>query len=146
VIGVADPHGAAMYNFFTRGEAKASEGGSITEGIGLGRVTPIVADIQAGKAYLIPDSEAVPYVFDLFEHEGLCVGGSSAINVAGAVRLARDLGPGHVIVTILTDHGSRYQSTLFNPEFLRAKKLPVPPWLERKSETKPLVESVMNNR
>lgn len=132
-----------MYNFFTRGEAKATEGGSITEGIGLGRVTPIVADLRADKAYLIPDDEAIPYVFDLFEHEGLCLGGSSAINVAGAVRLAKDLGPGRVIVTILTDYGTRYQSTLFNPEFLRARKLPIPAWLERKSAIKPLVDSVV---
>ena len=142
-IGVADPHGAAMYSFFTQGEAKVSEGGSITEGIGLGRVTPIVADLQVDKAYLIPNSEAIPYVFDLFEHEGLCLGGSTAINVAGAVRLAKDLGPGHVIVTILTDYGTRYQSTLFNPAFLRTKNLPVPAWLERRSTIKPLVESVM---
>lgn len=144
-IGVADPHGAAMYNFFTRGEAKASEGGSITEGIGLGRVTPIVADLKADKAYLIPDSDALPYIFDLFEHEGLCLGGSTAINVAGAVRLAKDLGPGHVIVTILTDYGTRYQSTLFNPAFLRGRNLPVPAWLERQSTTRPLVKSVMSS-
>lgn len=134
VIGVADPRGAAMYNFFTRGEAKASEGGSITEGIGLGRVTPIVADLRADKAYLIPDTEAIPYLFDLVEHEGLCLGGSSAINVAGAVRLARDLGPGRVIVTILAEHGTRSQSKLFNPDFLRAHEFPVPAWLERRSK------------
>jgi cysteine synthase A len=134
VIGVADPRGAAMYSFFTNGEAKASEGRSITEGIGLGRVTPIVADVRVDKAYLIPDSEAVPYVFDLLEHEGLCLGGSTAINVAGAVRLAKDLGPGHVIVTILADYGTRYQSKLFNPEFLHAHEFPVPTWLERKSK------------
>jgi cysteine synthase len=134
VIGVADPRGAAMYNFFTRGEAKASEGGSITEGIGLGRVTPIVADMRVDRAYLIPDSEAVPYLFDLLEHEGLCLGGSTAINVAGAVRLAKDLGPGHVIVTILADYGSRYQSKLFDPDFLRAHEFQVPAWLERKSK------------
>jgi cysteine synthase A len=142
VIGVADPRGAAMYNYFARGEAKASEGGSITEGIGLGRVTPIVAGMAVDRAYLIPDSEAVPYVFDLLEHEGLCLGGSTAINVAGAVRLARDLGPGHTIVTILADYGTRYQSTLFNPEFLRTRNLPVPAWLERKSTIKPPFENV----
>src|SRR6516165_264986 len=134
VIGVADPRGAAMHNFFTSGEAKASEGGSITEGIGLGRVTPIIADIRVDKAYVIPDSEAIPYLFDLLEHEGLCLGGSTAINVAGAVRLAKDLGPGHVIVTILAEHGSRAQSKLFNPDFLRAHEFPVPAWLERKSK------------
>jgi cysteine synthase A len=137
VIGCADPRGAAMFNLFSRGEAKASEGGSITEGIGLGRVTPIIEDIKCEKAYLIPDEEAVPVVFDLLEHEGLCLGGSSAINIAGAVRLAKDLGPGHTIVTILADYGSRYQSKLFDPAFLRAKNLPVPAWLERKSDIKP---------
>ena len=137
VIGVADPRGAAMYNLFAHGEAKASEGGSITEGIGLGRVTPIIEDIKCEKAYLIPDEEAVPIVFDLLEHEGLCLGGSSAINVAGAVRLGKDLGPGHTIVTILADYGTRYQSKLFNPAFLREKGLPVPAWLERTSSVKP---------
>ena len=134
VIGVADPCGAAMYNFFTSGEAKASEGNSITEGISLGRVTPMIADIRVDKAYVIPDAEAIPYIFDLLEHEGLCLGGSTAINVAGAVRLAREMGPGHVIVTILADHGSRSQSKLFNPDFLRAHEFPVPAWLERKSK------------
>jgi cysteine synthase A len=132
VIGVADPKGAAMYNFFSRGEAKASEGGSITEGIGLGRVTTIIQDIKVDHAYLIPDEEAVPVIFDLLEHEGLCMGGSTGINVAGAMRLARELGPGHTIVTILADYGTRYQSKLFNPEFLRSKNLPVPEWLVRK--------------
>jgi cysteine synthase A len=133
VVGVADPKGAAMYDLFTRGEAKASEGGSITEGIGLGRVTGIIEDIKVDKAYLIPDEEAVPIIFDLLEHEGLCMGGSTGINVAGAIRLARDMGPGHTIVTILADYGTRYQSKLFNPDFLRSKNLPVPHWLERKS-------------
>jgi cysteine synthase A len=145
VIGVADPHGAAMYNYFTQGEAKATAGGSISEGIGLGRVTPIVAGLKVDKAYLIPDSEALPYVFDLFEHEGLCLGGSTAINVAGAVRLAREMGPGHTIVTILADYGTRYQSTLFNPQVLRARNLPVPAWLERPSTIGPLVASVMGS-
>ena len=124
VIGCADPRGAAMYNLFAHGEAKPSEGGSITEGIGLGRVTPIIEDIKCEKAYLIPDEEAIPYIFDLLEHEGLCLGGSSAINIAGAVRLAKDLGPGKVIVTLLCDSGTRYQSKLYNPDFLRSKKLP----------------------
>jgi cysteine synthase len=133
VIGVADPRGAAMYNLFAHGEAKASEGGSITEGIGLGRVTCIIEDIKVDKPYLIPDEEAVPIIFDLLEHEGLCMGGSTGINVAGAIRLARDMGPGHTIVTILADFGTRYQSKLFNPEFLRAKRLPVPDWLERRT-------------
>jgi cysteine synthase A len=133
VIGLADPRGAAMYNLFTHGDAKASEGGSITEGIGLGRVTPIIADLRVDKPYLIGDEEAVPLIFDLLEHEGLCVGGSSGINIAGAIRLAKDLGAGHTIVTVLCDYGTRYQSKLFDPAFLRSKKLPVPQWLERKS-------------
>jgi cysteine synthase A len=135
-IGVADPRGAAMYNYFDHGEVKVTPGGSITEGIGLARVTAIVEQMKVDKAYLIPDEEAVPIIFDLLEHEGLCLGGSSGINVAGAVRLAKDLGPGHTIVTVLCDGGSRYQSKLFNPEFLRSKNLPVPAWLERKSDIK----------
>ena len=137
VIGVADPRGAAMYHLFKDGKAKATEGSSITEGIGLGRVTGIVEQMIVDKAYLIPDEEALPLIFDLLEHEGLCLGGSSGINVAGAIRLAKDLGPGHTIVTVLADYGTRYQSKLFNPEFLRAKKLPVPDWLERKGGIKP---------
>jgi cysteine synthase len=139
-IGVADPRGAAMYNWFAHHEVKATDGGSITEGIGLGRVTPIIDNIKVDKAYLIPDEEAVPLIFDLLKHEGLCLGGSSGINVAGAIRLAKDLGPGHTIVTILADFGTRYQSKLFNPDFLRSKKLPVPEWLERKSTLKPPFE------
>jgi cysteine synthase len=131
VIGIADPKGAAMYNLFAHGEAKASEGGSITEGIGLGRVTALIEDIKVDKPYLIPDEEAVPLLFELIEHEGLCMGGSTGINVAGAIRMAKDIGPGHVIVTILADYGTRYQSKLFNPAFLREKQLPVPQWLER---------------
>jgi cysteine synthase len=137
VIGLADPRGAAMYNLFAHGQAKASEGGSITEGIGLGRVTPIVADLKVDKPYLIPDEEALPLIFDVLEHEGLCLGGSSGINIAGAIRLAKDLGPGHTVVTVLADYGARYQSKLFNPEFLRGKKLPVPDWMERKTDIKP---------
>ena len=137
VIGCADPRGAAMYNLFAHGEAKATEGGSITEGIGLGRVTAIIEDIKVEKPYLIGDEEAVPIIFDLLEHEGLCLGGSSGINIAGAVRLARDLGPGHTIVTILADYGTRYQSKLFDPAFLRGKNLPVPAWLTRKTDIKP---------
>lgn len=137
VTGVADPRGAAMYNLFAHGKAEASEGGSITEGIGLGRVTAIVEQMIVDKAYLIPDEEAVPLIFDLLEHEGLCLGGSTGINVAGAIRLAKELGPGHTIVTILADGGARYQSKLFNPDFLRSKKLPVPAWLERHSNIKP---------
>ena len=122
-----------MYNLFAHGEAKASDGGSVTEGIGLGRVTTIIEDLQVDSPYLIPDEEAVPIVFDLLREEGLCLGGSSGINVAGAIRLARELGPGHTIVTILCDYGTRYQSKLFNPEFLRSKGLPTPAWLEQGS-------------
>ncbi|MEQ9692123.1 MAG: cysteine synthase A [Bauldia litoralis] len=129
-IGCADPEGAAMFSLFTTGEAKASPGNSITEGIGLGRSTPIVGDVTVDKSYIVPDTEALPVVFDLIQHEGLVLGGSSGINVAGAIRLAKDLGPGHTIVTILCDLGTRYQSKLFNPEFLRSKDLPVPEWLE----------------
>jgi cysteine synthase A len=140
-IGVADPRGAAMYHLFKDGEAKSTEGGSITEGIGLGRVTNIIEDIEVDQAYLIEDAEAVPIIFDLLEHEGLCLGGSSGINVAGAIRLAKEMGPGHTIVTILADYGTRYQSKLFNPQFLRSKGLPVPAWLERKSSlVVPLVQ------
>jgi cysteine synthase len=125
-----------MYNLFAHGEAKASEGGSVSEGIGLGRITPVIQDIKVDKAYLIPDEEAIPLIFDLLEHEGLCMGGSTAINIAGAIRLARELGPGHTIVTVLCDYGTRYQSKLYNPDFLRSKNLPVPAWLERKSNLK----------
>ena len=129
VIGLADPFGAAMYSHFAEGELK-SEGGSITEGIGLGRVTCIIEDITVEKPYQVPDDEAVRVVFDLLKDNGLCVGGSSGINVAGAIRLAKDMGPGHTIVTVLCDSGTLYQSKLFNPEFLREKGLPTPSWLE----------------
>jgi cysteine synthase A len=134
VIGVADPSGAAMYEWFKHGEVKASPGGSITEGIGLGRVTPIIKETKVDQAYIIPDEEAVPVIYELLEHEGLCLGGSSGINVAGAIRLARELGPGHTIVTVLCDSGNRYLSKLFNPSFMRSKNLPVPEWLERHPE------------
>jgi cysteine synthase A len=124
----ADPMGAAMYTWFKRGELK-SEGSSITEGIGLGRVTKNIEGAPVDDAYRIPDAEALPLVFSLLREEGLCVGGSSGINVAGAIRLAQDLGPGHTVVTILADSGTRYQSKLFNPAFLREKNLPCPDWL-----------------
>jgi len=127
-IGLADPVGAAMYNYFKHGELKA-EGSSITEGIGQGRVTRNVDGTPVDAPYQIPDEEALPIIFDLVKHEGLCLGGSSGINVAGAIRLARELGPGKIVVTILADYGSRYQSKLFNPAFLRSKNLPVPEWL-----------------
>ncbi|ASQ05794.1 cysteine synthase A [Sinorhizobium meliloti WSM1022] len=131
-IGIADPEGAALYNFYAHGELKSS-GSSITEGIGQGRITANLEDFTPDFAYQIPDAEAVPYVFDLIEKEGICVGGSTGINIAGAVRLARDLGPGHTIVTILCDYGNRYQSKLFNPDFLTSKGLPVPDWLKTTS-------------
>jgi cysteine synthase A len=132
-IALADPMGSALYGYYANGVLKA-EGSSITEGIGQGRITANLEGAQIDKAYQIPDEEAVPLVFDLLEHEGLCLGGSTGINVAGAIRLAKDLGPGHTIVTILCDYGTRYQSKLFNPDFMRSKNLPVPEWLEQKSK------------
>jgi cysteine synthase len=140
-IGLADPLGAALYSYYTTGELKA-EGSSITEGIGQGRITKNLEGAPVDVAYQISDAEAVTEVFDLLEHEGLCLGGSSGINVAGAIRLAKDLGPGHTIVTMLADYGTRYQSRLFNPEFLRSKELPVPPWLERPPSIKIPFEKV----
>ena len=131
-IGIADPEGAALYNFYAHGELK-SEGSSIAEGIGQGRITANLEGFTPDFAYRIPDAEAVQLVFDLVEKEGLCLGGSSGINIAGAIRLAKDLGPGHTIVTILCDYGNRYQSKLFNPAFLKSKGLPVPAWLTRNS-------------
>jgi cysteine synthase A len=132
---LADPFGAALYSYYTAGVLK-SEGSSITEGIGQGRVTQNLEGAPIDTAYRISDAEAVTLIFDLLEHEGLCLGGSSGINVAGAIRLAHDLGPGHTIVTILADYGTRYQTRLFNPQFLRSKELPVPAWLERRSTLK----------
>ena len=129
VVGCADPKGAAMYHLFKDGEAKATEGSSITEGIGLGRVTAIIEDLKVDQPYSIDDQEAVPLIFDLIKDEGLVLGGSSGINVAGAVRLAKELGPGKTIVTILCDIGTRYTSKLFNREFLKSKDLPVPDFL-----------------
>ncbi len=128
-IGLADPMGAALYSFYTSGEFK-SEGGSITEGIGQGRITANLEGFTPDMAYQIPDDEALPIVFDLLADEGLCLGGSSGVNIAGAMRMAKDMGPGHTIVTILCDYGTRYQSKLFNPEFLKEKGLPVPEWLD----------------
>jgi cysteine synthase A len=124
--------GAALYNWYTRGELK-SEGSSITEGIGQGRITENLEGAPVDVAFQIPDDEAIPVVFDLITHEGLLMGTSTGINVAGAIRLARKLGPGHTIVTVLCDGGQRYASRLFNPEFLRSKNLPVPPWLDGRS-------------
>ncbi len=127
-IALSVPNGAALYHFYKHGELK-SEGSSITEGIGQGRITANLEDAPIDDAYQIPDAEALPIVFDLLKEEGLCLGGSSGINIAGAIRLARDLGPGHTIVTILCDYGTRYQTKLFNPAFLKEKNLPYPDWL-----------------
>ncbi|HEY9057747.1 MAG TPA: cysteine synthase A [Aurantimonas sp.] len=128
---IADPMGAALYNWYAHGELK-SEGSSITEGIGQGRVTANLEGYTPDFAFQIPDDEALRIVFDLVMEEGLCLGGSSGINIAGAIRMAREMGPGHTIVTILCDYGNRYQSKLFNPDFLRSKDLPVPAWIEEK--------------
>jgi cysteine synthase A len=128
VVALADPLGAAMYHWFTSGELR-SEGSSITEGIGQGRVTGNVEGAHVDRAYQIPDEEALLVLYELLQEEGLCLGGSSGINVAGAIRLARELGPGHVIVTLLCDHGSRYRSKLFDPAFLAERGLPLPPWI-----------------
>ena len=127
-IAIADPMGAALYSYYTTGTLK-SEGSSITEGIGQGRITKNLEGAPIDLAYQISDEEALPYIFDLLKYEGLCLGGSSGINVAGAVRLAKELGPGHTIVTILCDYGTRYQSKLFNPKFLKERGLPHPDWL-----------------
>ena len=129
-IGLADPMGAALHSFYTTGTL-SSEGTSISEGIGQGRITANLEGFTPDHSYQIMDEEALPIVFDLLANEGLCLGGSSGINIAGAMKLARDLGPGHTIVTILCDYGTRYQSKLYNPEFLKSKGLPVPDWLER---------------
>jgi cysteine synthase A len=137
-IALADPLGAALYSYYTSGILKA-EGSSITEGIGQGRITKNIEGAAVDKAYQIPDSEGIPLVFELLKEEGLCLGSSSGINVAGAIRLARDMGPGHVIVTMLCDLGTRYQSKLFNTEFLRSKNLPVPDWLEANKPMPPHV-------
>ncbi|WP_018698291.1 cysteine synthase A [Amorphus coralli] len=131
VVGLADPMGAALYNYYAHGELK-SEGSSITEGIGQGRITKNLENAPIDIAFQVPDEEALPVVFDLLQHEGLCLGGSSGVNVAGAIRLAKHLGPGHTIVTILCDYGNRYASKLFNPDFLRGKNLPVPEWMDHK--------------
>ncbi len=136
-IGLADPHGAALYSYFTTGQLK-SEGGSITEGIGQGRITANLEGLKVDHAYRIGDAEAVQIVFDLLLEEGLFLGASSGINVAGAIALAKELGPGHTIVTILCDGGARYASKLFNPEFLRAKNLPVPKWLDANAPKVPV--------
>ena len=138
-IGLADPDGAALYNYYTKGELTMTDGGSINEGIGQVRITKNLEGLKPDYAYNIHDAEALPYVFDILQNEGLCLGGSSGVNIAGAVRMAKDMGPGHTIVTILCDYGTRYQSKLYNPEFLRSKDLPVPGWLEAEPRAIPSV-------
>jgi len=128
-IALADPMGSAIYSIYKDGAPKA-EGSSITEGIGQGRITGNLEGFEPDHCFQVPDSEAIPIAFDLLEHEGLCMGGSTGVNVGGAIKLAKELGPGHTIVTILCDFGSRYQSKMFNPAFLRSKDLAVPAWLE----------------
>jgi cysteine synthase len=140
-IALADPMGAALYSYYKIGELK-SEGSSITEGIGQGRITKNLEGIVVDDAFQIHDNEAIQIAFNLLEHEGLCMGGSTGVNVAGAMRLAKQLGPGHTIVTILCDFGTRYASKLFNPEFLRSKNLPVPAWLEDSTEVPKVFETV----
>ena len=140
-VGLADPDGAALHSFYTTG-VLASEGGSISEGIGQGRITKNLEGFTPDMSYNIPDAEALPFVFDLLRNEGLVLGGSSGINIAGAVRMARDLGPGHRIVTILCDYGTRYQSKLFNPDFLRSKGLEVPEWMETSRDIQTVFEPV----
>ena len=137
-IGLADPDGAALHSYYTTGELKSS-GDSITEGIGQGRITANLEGFTPDFSYNIPDAEALPIVFDLLAHEGLCMGGSTGVNIAGAIRMAREMGPGHRIVTILCDYGTRYQSKIFNPEFLREKRLPVPGWLTEAGRAVPSV-------
>ncbi|SMX34680.1 Cysteine synthase [Actibacterium lipolyticum] len=137
-IGLADPDGATLYNYYKTGEHKA-EGSSITEGIGQGRITANLEGFTPDMSYRIPDAEALPVVFDLLADEGLCLGGSSGINVAGAMQMAREMGPGHTIVTVLCDYGTRYQSKLFNPAFLKEKGLPVPSWLDNEARALPEV-------
>ncbi len=138
-IGLADPDGAALFNYYTKGELSMTDGGSINEGIGQVRITENLNDLKPDFAYNIHDTEALPYVFDLLADEGLCLGGSSGVNIAGAVHMAKDMGPGHTIVTILCDYGTRYQSKLYNPDFLRSKNLPVPAWLDKEPREIPSV-------
>ena len=136
-VGLSDPYGSGLYKLYT--DQDPPSGDSITEGIGQGRITANLEGLTPDFVYKIPDSEALPIVFDLLSEEGLCLGGSSGINVAGAIRLAREMGPGHTIVTILCDYGNRYQSKLFNPAFLKGKGLPVPAWLDGKERILPTV-------
>jgi cysteine synthase A len=138
-IALADPPGAALYAYYTRGVLEA-EGSSITEGIGQGRITKNLEGFKPDFSYQVPDTESIPIVHQLIVEEGLCLGGSTGVNIAGALRLARDLGPGHVIVTMLCDHGTRYQSKLLNPEFLASKDLPIPDWLSKRPQVPSVFE------
>ena len=140
-VGLADPDGASLHSFYTTGKL-ASHGGSITEGIGQGRITKNLEGFKPDVSYNIPDDEALPYVFDLLRNEGLVLGGSSGINIAGAVRMAHEMGSGHTIVTILCDYGTRYQSKLFNPNFLRSKNIDVPEWMEAKRDIETVFEAI----
>ncbi|ACM00318.1 cysteine synthase A [Cereibacter sphaeroides] len=140
-IGLADPEGAALHSFYTEGTFEAP-GSSITEGIGQGRITANLEGLTPDFSYRIPDAEALPIIFDLMQEQGLCLGGSSGVNIAGAIRMAREMGPGHRIVTVLCDYGNRYQSKLFNPQFLRDKGLPVPQWLD---EAPPAIPAVFED-
>ena len=140
-VGLADPDGASLHSFYTTGKL-ASHGGSITEGIGQGRITKNLEGFKPDMSYNIPDVEALPYVFDLLRNEGLVLGGSSGINIAGAVRMAHEMGSGHTIVTILCDYGTRYQSKLFNPNFLRSKNIDVPEWMETKRDIETVFEAI----
>lgn len=140
-VGLADPDGASLHSFYTTGKL-ASHGGSITEGIGQGRITKNLEGFKPDVSYNIPDDEALPYVFDLLRNEGLVLGGSSGINIAGAVRMAHEMGSGHTIVTILCDYGTRYQSKLFNPDFLRSKNIDVPEWMETKRDIETVFEAI----
>ena len=140
-VGLADPDGASLHSFYTTGKL-ASHGGSITEGIGQGRITKNLEGFKPDVSYNIPDNEALPYVFDLLRNEGLVLGGSSGINIAGAVRMAHEMGSGHTIVTILCDYGTRYQSKLFNPDFLRSKNIDVPEWMETKRDIETVFEAI----
>lgn len=137
-VALADPDGATLFSYYTTGEHKA-QGGSITEGIGQGRITANLEGFAPNMCYNIPDTEALPVLFDLAQQEGLCLGGSSGVNIAGAIRMAREMGPGHTIVTILCDYGTRYQSKLYNPAFLKSKGLPVPSWLDKAQKELPSV-------
>jgi len=137
-VGLADPMGAALYSYYTTGEFK-SEGGSISEGIGQGRITANLEGFTPDFTCQVPDEEALPIVFDLMKEEGLCMGGSTGVNIGGAMKLAQEMGPGHTIVTILCDYGTRYQSKLYNPSFLKEKGLPVPDWLDAPARDIPTV-------